>query len=133
MTSPCTTPGGDFARAILEGIAHELHHQIQGIAPLVGEITDIYTAGGISQFDTFNQIQADIYNRPVVALEDNATAAGVWISTVVTLQHYRSYSQAHQQIARHQHTRRFLPQTDNVALYQAQTVKSRIVQEHIYS
>ncbi|MGX8943071.1 hypothetical protein ACWWJF_26520 [Symbiopectobacterium sp. Eva_TO] len=69
----------------------------------------------------------------VVALEDNATAAGAWISTVVTLQHYRSYAQAHQQIARHQHTRRFLPQTDNVALYQAQAVKSRIVQEHIYS
>ncbi|MCW2473143.1 FGGY-family carbohydrate kinase [Candidatus Symbiopectobacterium sp. NZEC151] len=124
---------GDFARAILEGIAHELHHQIQGIAPLVGEITDIYTAGGITQFGTFNQIQADIYNRPVVALEDNATAAGAWISAVVTLQHYRSYAQAHQQIARHQHTWRFSPQPDNVALYQAQAVKSRTVREHIYS
>lgn len=124
---------GDFARAILEGIVHELHHHIQAMTPQVGEISAIYTAGGITQFDTFNQIQADIYNRPVIAVHSNATAAGAWISAAVTLQRYGDYAQAHRHIARHQPLRRFTPQTDNVRLYQTLASKSRQVQEHLYS
>lgn len=124
---------GDFARAILEGIAYELQLHVQDIVLQLGEVKTLYTAGGVTRFDTFNQIQADIYNRPVIAVNSNATATGAWISAAVTLQHYRDYAHAHRQITRHQPTRRFTPQPDNVRLYQSLASKSSLAQAHLSS
>ncbi len=88
---------GDFARAILEGIALEMAENIELISNLIGYVDIIHAAGGLTKFPTFNQIQADIFNKAVsVYNSSEATALGALISSLVTLGHYADHAIAFQ-------------------------------------
>ena len=90
---------GDFARAILEGIAQEMAENIERITDLVGYVDNIYTAGGLTKFATFNQIQADIFNKAVSVYESaEATAIGALISSLVTLGIYNDHETAFKKV-----------------------------------
>jgi sugar (pentulose or hexulose) kinase len=90
---------GDFARAILEGIAQEMAENIERITDLVGYVDNIYAAGGLTKFSTFNQIQADIFNKAVSVYESaEATAVGALISSLVTLGIYSDHETAFKKI-----------------------------------
>ncbi|MDD4193650.1 MAG: FGGY family carbohydrate kinase [Acholeplasmataceae bacterium] len=86
---------GDFARSILEGIAMEMAQNIELIENTVGYVDIIHAAGGLTKFPTFNQIQADIFNKAVsVYSSAEATALGALITTLVTLKKYKTHADA---------------------------------------
>lgn len=88
---------GDFARAILEGIALEMAENIELISNLIGYVDIIHAAGGLTKFPTFNQIQADIFNKAVsVYNSSEATALGALISSLVSLGYYTDHAVAFQ-------------------------------------
>jgi len=89
------TKRSDFARAILEGIACEVYENIQVIQEMVGDIELVSAAGGLTSFDLFNQIQADMYNKKVLCYEnEEASSLGAWISAAKTTGMFASYEEA---------------------------------------
>lgn len=49
----------DFTRAILEGITLEIKSNLSLIENLVGDISMVSVAGGLTSLGLFNQIQSD--------------------------------------------------------------------------
>ena len=81
-----STSRGEMARAILEGIAIEMKASLELIENLCGRVQSVSVAGGMSRSDLFNQIQCDVFERPVVRFDNNeATSLGAWIAAAVAM------------------------------------------------
>lgn len=94
------TTRGDMVRAILEGVSLELTENLRLMESMIGRIESLSVAGGMARSDTFNQIQADCLNRPVVRHENaEASSLGAVMSAMVTLGHVGSYEEAFQAVA----------------------------------
>ena len=65
---------GHFIRAIQEGVAFMLRRNLELIERSGVEITEVRTTGGGSRGKLWNQIKADVCNRPFVTLENEDTA-----------------------------------------------------------
>jgi glycerol kinase len=86
---------GDLARAILEGIALEIAHNLSLIEPLVNGISRVSVAGGLVACDLFNQIQADAFAKTVVRYDNHeASSLGALMSAAVELGIYRNHRDA---------------------------------------
>lgn len=75
-------------RAILEGIAFEVQKNINIMENNIGRIKEVRISGGLTKSAIFNQIQADIYGKPVVKTcfeEASALGAGIIAATTVGL------------------------------------------------
>jgi xylulokinase len=59
----------EMARAILEGVALEMRDIIDGWLKAGVEITTMRLGGGVTKSPLWNQIQADVYGRPVETLK----------------------------------------------------------------
>jgi sugar (pentulose or hexulose) kinase len=89
------TRRGDMARALLEGIAADMAENLGLVETLAGKARCVYASGGLTRFELFNQIQADLYGLPVrKAGLGEATALGAWISAATTLGLYGSFKEA---------------------------------------
>jgi len=89
------TSRGDMARAVLEGIAAEMAENLRLVEALAGKAGSVHASGGLTRFELFNRIQADLYGLPVrKAGHGEATAVGAWISAAKTLGFYGSYGEA---------------------------------------
>ena len=86
----------DLARALLEGIACEVGNNLEELERYTGPMERIYVGGGLTRFPAFNQIQADVYQKPLLRSADNGeqTALGAWASAAVALGCYGDYEQA---------------------------------------
>ncbi|MDO4336832.1 MAG: FGGY-family carbohydrate kinase [Eubacteriales bacterium] len=72
---------GDFARALLEGIAMESAENLEIIEEYTGTLDKIYLGGGMTKSSLFNQIQADTANRTFsLNKNEETTALGAFIS-----------------------------------------------------
>lgn len=90
-----STSRGEMARAILEGIAIEMKASLELVEILCGKVRSVSVAGGMSKSDLFNQIQSDIFERPVVRFNNNeATSLGAWIAGAVATGLETSYPAA---------------------------------------
>jgi len=90
-----STSRGEMARAILEGIAVEMKASIELIEALCGTIRSVSVSGGMTKSSLFNQIQSDIFERPVVRFDNNeATSLGAWIAGAVASGIEASYAEA---------------------------------------
>jgi glycerol kinase len=86
---------GDCARAILEGIAAEMALNIELMDSLTERTDRISVSGGMSRFDEFNRIQADLFGRPVIRYEClEATSVGAWIASEAALGHAENFAAA---------------------------------------
>jgi len=86
---------GDLARAILEGIALEIAHNLSLIEPMVNGISRVSVAGGLVAFDLFNQIQADAFRKTVVRYDNpEASSLGALMSAAVELGICRDHREA---------------------------------------
>lgn len=65
---------GHFIRAIQEGVAFMLRRNLELIESTGVEIKEVRTTGGGSRGKLWNQIKADVCNRPFVTLENEDTA-----------------------------------------------------------
>ena len=111
---------GDFGRALLEGIASEMKECIQIISGLTRTAYDmVKVAGGMTRNDLYNQIQADMYEVPVVRAFDNeATGLGAWISAAREMGWYTSYKEAYETAAEGMEEKRYDPDPDNIRIYE---------------
>jgi glycerol kinase len=111
------TERADIARAILEGIAMEMATNLDLLALQAGEIDVVTAAGGLTELDLFNQIQADAFGRPVqVSADKEATARGAMLTAAVTLGRFHDHRHAYNATA-HASPRRYLPREEATALY----------------
>jgi sugar (pentulose or hexulose) kinase len=86
---------GDMARAMLEGIAAELADNLEILESLAGKVARVNASGGLTRFDLFNHIQADMYGRTLRKAEHGeATALGAWISAAVRLGIHAGHAEA---------------------------------------
>ncbi|NQT59105.1 MAG: carbohydrate kinase [Bacteroidetes bacterium] len=119
------TTRGDMARAILEGIAFELYKHLQKIEKLTLPIEHIYVSGGMTRFSLYNQIQADIFERPVIAYGNGeATAFGAWMNGMMGLEKSSSYEKLWNS-ASHRDEVIFYPQPKNFDVYRTRKAETR--------
>jgi len=64
---------GHFVRALLEGVAFLLRRNLEYIERTGLEVGEIRSTGGGARSRLWNQIKADVCNRPVVTLENEET------------------------------------------------------------
>jgi xylulokinase len=63
-----------MVRAILEGIKFELRRTLEIVEQTGITANQIRATGGGAQNDVWNQVRADIYNKPVVTLAGEGAA-----------------------------------------------------------
>ena len=119
-----------MARAILEAIAVELKGSVELIETLCGPIDSVAVAGGMSRSALFNQIEADVLDRPVVRYDDNeATSLGAWIAGAVALGLASDYPQAFARARAHAGSTIYRPNAANRSVYERQCRRSRALYE----
>ena len=64
----------EMTRAIMEGVALEVRDMMEGWFKAGVEITALRLGGGATKSPLWNQIQADVYGRPVETLKTSETA-----------------------------------------------------------
>jgi xylulokinase/glycerol kinase len=113
------TRRSDLVRAILEGIALEIGHNLSLIENLVKNISMVSVAGGLVAFDLFNQIQADAFNKTVIRYDNSeASSLGALMSASVTLGIHRDHAEAFRAVCSSDPIV-FQPDEINVAKYRA--------------
>lgn len=92
------TERGDLARAALEGICYEIAVNLEAISHYAGKAGRISTCGGLANSGVFLKILANVCQSSLDTYSDNeAAAAGAWISAAVTLGLYPEYKEAFRQ------------------------------------
>jgi sugar (pentulose or hexulose) kinase len=90
-----STTRADMARAVLEGIVMDMGENIALFKEILGDVSQICVAGGMSQFLPYNQLQADIYGAKVSLYPNReSTSLGAWISAAVSCGLYSTYEEA---------------------------------------
>jgi len=90
------TVRGDLSRAILEGIALEIAHDLSLIESLVKSISEVNVAGGLVTLDFFNQMQADAFNKTVNRFDNSeASSLGALMSAEVKLGIHQNHTEAY--------------------------------------
>lgn len=115
-----STTRADMARAVLEGIVMEMAENITLFKEKLGqEANNICISGGMTQFDAYNQLQADVYGETaVVSSNRESTSLGAWISAAVTLGVYPGYQEAFEAIQTKEQEKVFEPNPVMTLFYQ---------------
>ncbi len=110
------TEVGHMVRAVLEGIAFEHKRTIDIFEKNGKEITEVYHTAGGAKGDFWNQIKADIYEKPLHTLEfDEGGVLGVAILGGVATGLYKDEIEAAEAVMKIKKT--YLPNPDNAARY----------------
>jgi sugar (pentulose or hexulose) kinase len=119
------TSRGEMARAILEGIAIELKASLELVEQLCGRVESVSVSGGMSKSGLFNQIQSDVFERPVVRFDNSeATSLGAWIAAAVAFGLETSYSTAFERAHRNSRSVRYEPNSVNARVYAQRRAQS---------
>jgi xylulokinase len=108
----------DIVRATMEGICYDIRDMLDAmVAGNVPEYKTVRLTGGISRSDFWNQMQADIYNRPceTVACEE-ATALGCAMVAAVGVGVYKDFNEAAKNMVTV--TKRYEPDPKTVERYE---------------
>ncbi len=123
-----STTRGEMARAILEGIAVELKESLALVEDLCGTVASVSVSGGMTKSALFNQIQSDVFERPVLRLtSDEASSRGAWIAAAVTIGLETSYASAFRRSTGRDEAVMFEPNPVTRPIYQRQRKRSRAV------
>jgi xylulokinase len=107
----------EMTRAIMEGVALEVRDMLEGWFKAGVEITSLRLGGGATRSRLWNQIQADVYGRPVETLVTSETAVlGAAILAGVGAGLFKSVPEAVDQMV--QVKDRVEPNLKNHALYE---------------
>jgi xylulokinase len=105
-------------RAVLEGISLEIRWMLDAIESAGAVIQEIRLVGGGSRNPSWNQIHADILNRPISTLHNmEATLVGAAMCAAVAIKQYRDLNDAANKFIQIKET--IEPQTQNQNVYQA--------------
>jgi xylulokinase/glycerol kinase len=90
-----STTRADMARAVMEGIVLGMEENVSLFRQKLGTVSQICISGGMTTFDAYNQLQADIYGSDVALYPNReSTSLGAWISAAVACGLYGSYDEA---------------------------------------
>jgi glycerol kinase len=121
-----STSRGEMARAILEGIAIEMKESLELVEQLCGPVRSVSVSGGMTKSALFNQIQSDIFGRPIVRFENNeATSLGAWIAGAVATGLATDYPSAFAHGTQGGSVLTFHPDPENHEPYERQRRRSR--------
>lgn len=94
------TTKGDMIRAILEGIAMEIEDNLSLIENVCGKLDVVSVAGGLTNSELFNNIQANVFNKDVVRYSNpEATSLGAAMSAAVSLGIFHDFEEAFEQMS----------------------------------
>lgn len=90
------TTRDDMVRALLEAICYEIRNNIDVLEQYTAAPDTVYVGGGLTKFDAFCQIEADVTRLPVIRNRAHAeqTSFGAWISAAVATGLYDRYEAA---------------------------------------
>lgn len=90
-----TTPA-DMTRALLESICYEIRNNLDVLERYAAPAHTVYVGGGLTKFDTFCQIEADVTGLPMTRNRAHAeqTSFGAWVSAAVALGLYGTAEEA---------------------------------------
>lgn len=121
-----STTRGEIVRAILEGIAVEMRGCLDLVENTCGNVKFISVAGGLTRSDLFNQIQCNVFDRPVKRYGNNeATSLGAWIAAAVAVGVESSYAAAFSVAAARDTAKYYEPEVACRDLYELQYRRSR--------
>jgi xylulokinase len=107
---------GHLIRALLEGISLEIRWMLDAIAETGADIEEIRMVGGGARNPYWNQIHADILNRPVsTLLITDAAMVGSAMCGAVAIGHYQDLNEAAQNFIQIKDT--IEPRPENQPLY----------------
>lgn len=105
-------------RALLEGISLEIRWMLDAIIETGAEITEIRLVGGGAKNSNWNQILADILNRPVKTMNViDAALVGAAICAAVAIGEYDSFYQAAEKFSKVTETK--VPNSTNYQIYES--------------
>lgn len=108
---------GHFVRAVMEGVAFSLEHNLQAAASVGAAVNQLNAVGGAANSALWTQIKSDVTGKPIaVPLSDHATTLGAALLAGVGIGMYDNFEQAVAQTV--QITRRYQPNPDNHVRYQ---------------
>ena len=94
-----STTRADMARAVMEGIVLGMEENVSLFRQKLGTVSQISISGGMTRFDAYNQLQADIYGSDVALYPNReSTSLGAWISAAVACGLYGSYDEAFRRV-----------------------------------
>jgi sugar (pentulose or hexulose) kinase len=123
-----STTRGEMVRSIFEGIAIELKESLVLVEDLCGTVASVSVSGGMTKSAVFNQIQSDVFERPVQRLSsDEASSRGAWIAAAVTLGLEASYASAFNRSTQRDVAVIFQPNHLTQSTYQRQRQRARAI------
>jgi glycerol kinase len=118
----------ELARALLEAIAIELRQGLDLIEPLCGAVQAVHVSGGMTRSALFNQIQADVLERPLRRFASNeATSEGAWMAACVATGLTASHAMAFERLAQRDPPTAYAPDADQFQVYRRQAARSQAV------
>ena len=113
-----STKRADLARAVIEGIVLGMEENVSLFRNKLGTISQICVAGGMTGFNAYNQLQADIYGSEVVLYANQeSTSLGAWISAAVACGLHDSYDTAFRKVQPQGLEKCFLPDKEMNQFY----------------
>lgn len=107
-----------LARAVMEGVVMEMHQGLCLMESLGANITQVIASGGGTHHPLWMQLQADIYNRPILRSQTReAAAVGAAILAAVGSGGFSGIPEAVQHIVKLD-VEPVMPQEENVHIYQ---------------
>ncbi len=118
----------DLARAVMEGVSMQTREVLDVFAALGVPIRQIRLTGGCTAIEGWNQMQADLYGKPVSTLENSqASLLGAAILAAHGLGAFPSLVAAAKQMVKIRRT--YEPAHDRVAAYDGIYRKFRVIRE----
>lgn len=112
------TSRGELARAILEGVCHEIRCNLSLLARYAGELRNIRIGGGLTKSPVFPQLEADVLQLPLSLYKNpEATALGAWIQAAMAVGMFGTYREAVSAARRDDTETVFEPRRDKAAFY----------------
>lgn len=110
------TTHADLTRAVLEGVAYALQHNIETAVEVGADIGEIRPMGGSANSKIWTQIKADVTGKTmVVPMTDTATTRGAAMLAGVGIGLYDNYAQAVERFVKIRRVQK--PNPDNQVIY----------------
>jgi glycerol kinase len=123
-----STTRAELARALLEAIAIELEEGLAVVEQLCGQAAAVHVSGGMTRSALFNQIQADVMERPLQRFAgDEATSDGAWIAGCVATGLAAGHAAAFARLAQRDPPAAYAPDPATAAVYRRQRERARAV------
>jgi len=123
----------DMLRSLLEGICYEIGNGVRAMEEYV-PLSDIYINGGLTNSDSFNNIQCNVYGTRLLRRgKTDATARGALMVAAAALGAYASVEEAFTVIGNRDEVKEYLPKKEIMQQYEKCREEMNDLYRKIYS